>query len=114
MKKHDSRIFVVEDETLPKIECLEKKYEIVYLGLYNKLEKNSLEPLEESCNFLRQNLAKAQDRFITRAENKQENDRLSANMKNLYELLVNHNHKQSPLEPSIDIDEICDCTVDLS
>jgi len=55
-----------------------------------KAEKINIKELDDKIEKVKDMFLKS--KFADKEENKEDHDRLSANMKNLYELLINHNH----------------------
>ena len=74
---------------MEKLTILEKKYDLMYLMIDLKVEKTSFQTLEEKMSELRNSMAALNDKFALKSENKDEHDSIQANMRNLYELLVN-------------------------
>jgi len=95
---------------MEKLTILEKKYDLIYLMIDLKVEKKSFQALEDKMSELRNSMAALDDKFALKTENKDEHDRMSANLRNLYELLVNHNHKQGAMDQGPDINEIFHCS----
>ena len=97
---------------MEKLAILEKKYDLVYLMDQSKVEKVTFKKLEDKYNELKGLVASLSDLFAHKKENKEEHDTMSANLANLYELLINHNHRQAKdgVDPGADLNEIFHCS----
>ena len=81
-----------KEDVSVKIGALEKKYEVLYTLIDQKAEKSSLRSLEEAYMQMRDIINDLSNHFAERIGNEDAHNLLSANLRNLYELFINHNH----------------------
>ena len=79
---------------MARLAALEQKYEVLMLMVNGKAEYSTVKTLEESYMRINEIVESMIDSFANKNENEESHHLLSMNLRNLYELFINHNHDE--------------------